>query len=162
MKRQTLIRSAAAVAVVLGIGGCAQMRGSGQPAASAPAGGPAPIYETYRATLSPNEEVPPAANSRGTGTAEVRLNIRDNTFTWKTTYSGTTGPVTMGHIHGPAAAGANAGVVVPLQGSEKPSAEGSGKLTAAQYGDLAAGLYYVNLHTAQYPGGELRGQLRRQ
>ena len=158
MKRQTVIRSALAAAVVLAVAGCAS-RQSSAPAASA---GPAPIYETYRATLSPNEEVPPAANSRGTGTAEVRVNIRDNSFTWKTTHSGTTGPVTMGHIHGPAAPGANAGVVVPFQGVEKPSAEGSGKLTAAQYGDLAAGLYYVNLHTAQYPGGELRGQLRRQ
>ena len=159
MKRQTLVRSALAALVALGIAGCAQQQRAGAPAAS---GAPAPIYETYRATLSPNQEVPPAANSRGTGTAEVRINIRDNTFTWTTSYSGTTGPVTMGHIHGPAAAGANAGVVVPLQGSEKPSAQGSGKLTAAQYGDLAAGLYYVNLHTAQYPGGEIRGQLRRQ
>ena len=149
MKRQTLVRSALAATVVLALAGCASQRTSA-PAASA---APAPIYETYRATLSPNEEVPPAANSRGTGTAEVRVNIRDNSFTWKTTHSGTTGPVTMGHIHGPAAPGANAGVVVPLQGSEKPSGEGSGKLTAAQYGDLAAGLYYVNLHTAQYPGG---------
>ena len=34
-------------------------------------------------------------------------------------------------------------------------------ITPAQYGDLAAGLYYVNIHTARFPGGEIRGQLRR-
>ena len=53
---------------------------------------------------------------------------------------------------------------VALVGHEaagKTSTEGRGKLTQAQYGDLAAGLYYVNIHTAQYPGGEVRGQLQR-
>ena len=73
-----------------------------------------------------------------------------------------TGPATMAHIHGPAAKGANAGVVVPFPGAPGQAAvEGKAKLTPTQYGDLAAGLYYVNVHTAQYPGGEVRGQLMR-
>ncbi len=34
-------------------------------------------------------------------------------------------------------------------------------MTAAQVADLTAGRYYVNLHTAKNPGGEIRGQLTR-
>ena len=32
---------------------------------------------------------------------------------------------------------------------------------AAQFeiADLMAGLWYINLHTAEYPGGEIRGQV---
>ncbi len=33
-------------------------------------------------------------------------------------------------------------------------------LTEAQVADLKAGLYYVNIHTAKYPTGEIRGQLK--
>ena len=148
MKRQTLIRSALA-AVVLAATGCSHMAGG----SSAPA---ASLTETYTATLTPGEEVPPAANSKGSGSFEMKLDIRTNEFTWKLSHSGMTGPATAAHIHGPGAKGANAGVVVPLTGME-----GKGKLTQAQYGDLAAGLYYVNVHSAQYPGGEIRGQLAR-
>ena len=38
---------------------------------------------------------------------------------------------------------------------------GETTITPAQYADLAAGLYYVNIHTARFPGGEIRGQLRK-
>jgi hypothetical protein len=151
MKRATLIRSALAAAVVLAAAGCShmEMHGSSAPAAAS-------MTETYTATLSPGEEVPPAANSKGSGSFEMHLDIKTNEFTWKLSHTGMTGPATAAHIHGPAAAGANAGVLVPLQGME-----GKAKLTQAQYGDLAAGLYYVNVHSAQYPGGEIRGQLKR-
>jgi hypothetical protein len=149
MKRQTLIRTALAAAIVLAAAGCSHMGGDH----SAPA---ASLTETYTATLTPAEEVPPAANSKGSGSFEMKLDIRTNEYTWKMSHGGMTGPATMAHFHGPAAKGANAGVVIPLVGME-----GKGKMTQAQYGDLAAGLYYINVHSAQYPGGEIRGQLTR-
>ena len=71
-----------------------------------------------------------------------------------------TGPVTAGHFHGPAAAGANAGVVVPFAGSLASPITGSATLTDPQIADLKAGKWYVNLHTAANPGGEIRGQVQ--
>jgi hypothetical protein len=155
MNRQTLIRSSLAAVAVLAFAGCSHMHGSSG-GSSDYGSASAALTETYAATLSSGEEVPPAADSKGSGSFEMKVDIKTNEFTWKMSHGGLTGPATMAHIHGPAAKGANAGVVVPLVGME-----GKAKLTQAQYGDLAAGLYYVNVHSAKYPGGEIRGQLMR-
>lgn len=158
LTRHTLISAAAAALLAAGLAGCASS-GSGSMASPAPAAMP---VQVYTATLTPAEEVPPAAESKGTGMAEVRYDPNTNEITWKVSYSGMTGPATMGHIHGPAAKGANAGVKVNFPGvANAMSAEGKAPMSRADYGDLAAGLYYVNIHSAKYPGGEVRGQLMR-
>jgi hypothetical protein len=165
MKRITFVHSALAFAVATGIAGCAQMgmgQGGGAKASttSSSSSPSSARMQVFTATLSSAEEVPPATDSQGKGTAEVRVDPGTNELTWKVSYSGLTGPATMGHIHGPASKGQNAGVVVPFTNvAGQTSAEGKAKLTQAQYGDLAAGLYYVNIHTAAHPGGEIRGQL---
>ena len=110
------------------------------------------------ATLSAASEVPPNS-STATGTLEASVNPASNLLTWTVTYSGLTGAATGGHFHGPAMAGANAGVVVPLNGSLASPIKGSATLTATQMAELMAGRWYVNLHTAAHPGGEIRGQL---
>jgi len=63
-----------------------------------------------------------------------------------------------GH-NGPAETGKNAGVKVPIANATSSPAEGSAILTDAQAADLMAGKYYVNVHTAANPGGEIRGQV---
>jgi hypothetical protein len=108
--------------------------------------------------MSASQEVPPNA-SGATGSAVVTLNKDTRLLTWNVTYSGTTGPVGAGHFHGPAAPGANAGVVVPFPGPISSPVSGSATITEAQMADLLAGKWYVNLHTAANPGGELRGQV---
>ena len=113
--------------------------------------------QTFRATLSAAAEVPSNA-SPGTGTLEATYDKASSVLMWRVTYSGLTGPATMAHFHGPAMPGANAGVVVPFPSAASP-AEGSATLTPAQVTDLMAGKWYVNIHTAQNPGGEIRGQV---
>ena len=114
----------------------------------------------FKADLSGASEVPPIA-SAGKGTATASLDTATKTLIWTVNYSGLNGPPTAGHIHGPAAPGANAGVLVPFSGDLASPIKGSATLTDAQVSDLEAGKWYVNLHTAANKPGEIRGQLLR-
>ncbi len=113
---------------------------------------------TFNATLNAATEVPPKTSS-GTGDATVTLNTATRQIDYTVNFSGLTGPATMAHIHGPAPAGKNAGVVVPLGNNPTSPITGSAKLTAKQVTELERGMMYVNVHTAANPGGEIRGQL---
>ena len=119
--------------------------------------GPA-FADKMKVTLSGAAEVP-AVTSAATGTAEVDYDPASKKLSWKVTYSGLSGPATAAHFHGPAAAGANAGVKVPIPNAATSPAEGSATLTDEQAADLVAGKYYINVHTAAHPGGEIRGQV---
>jgi CHRD domain len=119
--------------------------------------GPA-FAEKMKATLDGASEVPPTT-SAGKGTADINYDAATKKLTWKLTYSGLSGPPTAAHFHGPAEAGKNAAVAVAIPGATASPAEGSATLTDAQAADLMAGKYYVNIHTAANPGGEIRGQV---
>ena len=119
--------------------------------------GPA-CAEKYKVTLDGKSEVP-ANTSAGTGTADVDYDAATKKLTWTLTYSGLSGPATAAHFHGPAEAGKNAGVKVPIANATSSPAEGSATLTDEQAADLLAGKYYINVHTAANPGGEIRGQV---
>ncbi len=112
----------------------------------------------YKATLNGAAETP-SNSASGSGSASVDLDSATDTLSWTVTYKGLTGPATMAHFHGPAEAGKAAGVAVPITGDLASPVKGSAKLTAAQIKDLKAGLWYVNVHTAAHPGGEIRGQV---
>lgn len=112
----------------------------------------------FKTTMNGANEVPPKTTS-GSGDALVTLDTTTKKLSYTVTYFGLTGPATMGHIHGPAAAGANAGVVVPFASVATSPITGTATLTDAQIADLKAGKYYANVHTAANPGGEIRGQL---
>lgn len=151
MTRQLLLRATAACGLAM-LAGCHSVSLTDSSRARG---------NVFEASLSGAQEVPANA-SAGTGMAEVQHDPATNKIRWKVTYSGLSGPVTGGHIHGPAAAGANAGILVPFTGDlNKSPITGEATITPTQFGDLAAGLWYVNLHTAQSPGGEIRGQLKK-
>ena len=119
--------------------------------------GPA-FAEKMKATLDGKSEVPPNA-SAGAGTADIDYDAATKKLSWKLTYSGLSGPASAAHFHGPAEPGKNAGVALAIPGATSSPAEGSAVLTDAQAADLVAGKYYINVHTAANPGGEIRGQV---
>lgn len=108
--------------------------------------------------LSGASEVPPN-DSAGTGAVEATFDTESKEFTWTVTYEGLTGDATAAHFHGPAPEGENADPVVPIEGDLASPIEGSATLDDQQAADLQAGLWYFNVHTAEYPDGELRGQV---
>src|SRR4030088_2856676 len=119
--------------------------------------GPA-FADKMKATLDGASEVPPTTTA-GKGPADIDYDPASKKLSWKVTYSGLSGPATAAHFHGPAEAGKNAGVAVAIPNAASSPAEGSATLTDAQAADLVPGKYYVNIHTAANPGGEIRGQV---
>ena len=134
--------SIAAFALLFTLGACSSMAGS---------------RVGVSATLSSAAEVPPN-QSTATGTLQGSYDKQSKLLSWKLVYAGLSGPATMAHFHGPAMAGENAGVVVPLA-NPASAVENTATLTDAQEADLLAGKWYINVHTAANPGGEIRGQL---
>src|SRR3954470_11158722 len=85
-----------------------------------------------KATLNSASEVP-ANTSAGKGTADVTVNDTTKEVSWTVTFEGLTGDAVAAHIHGPAAPGANAGVMVNFgAGPLKSPITGKATVTDAQ------------------------------
>jgi hypothetical protein len=110
-----------------------------------------------KATLNAAAEVPPN-DSGGPGQGSFTYETDTKQLTYTITYDELTGPATAGHIHGPAAPGANADVVVPFAVPESPIS-GTATLTDDQAAALLTERLYVNIHTAANKAGEIRGQI---
>lgn len=138
---------------------------------------------TYSAQMTAAKEVPavtvPAPNATGTFTATLEGNV----LTYSFTFTGLTSNTNNAHIHGPASAtvaanplvdfnsptnnrtftlGATAGV-----GNGTVNIAPTAVITVTVSGDslrklLDSGNTYINVHTVNNPGGEIRGQITRQ
>ncbi len=109
----------------------------------------------FSATLSGVSEVPPNT-STATGTATATYNETSNRLSITVPYTGMT--ATAAHIH-KGAPGATGPAVFPFSTLTSPLTLSNIELTEAQEDDLLSGMYYVNIHSADFPDGEIRGQL---
>jgi len=112
--------------------------------------------------LTGAQEVP-ANNSTAKGVCTLILNSTETQITVNCTYSGLTSPASAGHIHDAGPVGVNGPVRFPFTGVSGTS----GTLgpftfnpTPAQIADLRAKRWYFNIHSANFPGGEIRGQVK--
>lgn len=115
------------------------------------------------ATLTGDGEVPPV-DVDGAGLIRVTIDRAKHLLCYELVTSNIT--IVAGHIH-EAAAGSNGSVVVDLT----PIGQALGETSSGCTLDVGKGIlrriktnpagFYVNLHTAAYPGGEIRGQLAR-
>ncbi|HVI49253.1 MAG TPA: CHRD domain-containing protein [Chitinophaga sp.] len=124
-------------------------------------GNPTPATMNVNASLSGAQETPPNTVG-GTGSLTGTYDPSTYKITYTLTWTGLTGDATGMHFHGPAAVGQSAAVQVGITGfpaGTYGSVSGNAILTVSQAADLTAGKWYVNIHTAAYPGGEIRGQV---
>ncbi len=112
----------------------------------------------FHTTMNGASEVP-AKTTDGKGTVDATLDTATKVLTYTVTFSGLSGPATIGHFHGPADAGANAGVMIPFPSPVTSPINAKVTMTDAQMAELMAGKVYANVHTAANPGGEIRGQM---
>ena len=115
--------------------------------------------------LGTNES--PAGDLDGTGVASITIDVVDSTaagaeICWDLSYSGITQP-TLAHIHS-GAAGTNGLIVIPftpftnLGPTSATGCTSASGVVAQQIVDDPAN-FYVNVHTADFPSGAIRGQL---
>ena len=133
-----------------------------------------PASTTYIATLNGANEKPVAVTTPATGTATYTLT--GNTLTYTITVTGLTSATTMSHIHVGSAAIAGP-IVVPYTvyaiqnglvstGSidlTNPVASGANTISGDSLKVLLNnGNAYTNVHTSNFPAGEIRGQIVKQ
>jgi hypothetical protein len=123
----------------------------------------------FTSTLLGVNENPPNG-SPATGTISALLDDVADTLFVTETFSGLTAPATAAHIHCCAGPGVNAPVVLPFVGFPNAtsgtyihfftlSTDLVGLTPAFFISQLEAGNTYANIHNANFPGGEIRGQL---
>ena len=115
--------------------------------------------QDFTATLGRSQAVPPIPEPGGTAT--MTLNDDGTELTYDIQVQGIP-EVSNSHFHN-AAAGSNGGVASPLEGSS----DGDTWISAGVWTEIPAemtdairnGEIYINIHTADYGGGEVRGQV---
>jgi len=140
MKQSLLNRTSLFVAALV-LSGCASM------------GGP----QAVQVRLTGDEQNPPVkAAGSGTGTVTVKDDRSVNATIRTQNVAGVAA-----HIH-EGAAGQNGPVIVPMKktSDNEWSTDPGAKFTESQYEAYKAGRTYLNVHTAQNKGGEVRGQIR--
>jgi hypothetical protein len=113
----------------------------------------------FSAALNVGQEVGVVKSTKLGASGHFTATLNGTTLTYTLTFKQLSGPASAAHIHGPAARGVNAGVLVGLCGPCTSPINGTVTLTQTQISHMTAGKTYVNVHTGKNPGGEIRGQI---
>ena len=117
---------------------------------------------TFDAALDNDQENPPIErNGRGLGIITIAPDL--GTFQYYILYDSLSGPANDAHFH-LAAPGVNGPVAIDISDDINDTdrlISGTQTLTLDIFNNLLSGAYYVNVHTDENPGGEIRGQVYR-
>jgi hypothetical protein len=108
------------------------------------------------AVIDALQEVPPNPPS-GLGVGVFDLDTTANTLDYDIRYGNLAGTEQAAHIHGPAPAGANAGVLHGLPAGNPKI--GTWAYSESDEATILGGLTYINIHTTADASGEIRGQI---
>lgn len=113
---------------------------------------------TYRyGCVLDGAQVTTPTGSPAIGGGQFIIDTDANTVDYRIAFTGLTAAETSAHIHGPADPGTNGGVLHALAvGNPKI---GTWSYVETEEGDILAGKTYVNVHSAVFPSGEIRGQI---
>lgn len=116
--------------------------------------------ETLYASLSGAQEVP-AVSTIGSGYARIVINESALTINYTVVFTGLSSTQTASHIHTPGALGTTGPVAINFGavGGTAGTISGTAAITATQIAQLRAHNGYVNVHSTNFGGGEIRGQL---
>ena len=106
----------------------------------------------------------PAVTTTAAGNISADYNKLTKLLNYRITFTGLSANASAAHIHGLGEAGTSAPVVQTF--SSFPAAK-AGTYTGSLFADgvkikeddILAGRYYVNIHNASFPAGEIRGQI---
>ncbi|MBL8879171.1 MAG: CHRD domain-containing protein [Phycisphaerales bacterium] len=118
---------------------------------------PAQAERRLSVRLSGQRVVPPN-NSPAVGQGTLTYDPDTNLLSWNISFQGLVGTFLGCHFHGAAGPGQNAPIRVTVGGTVSPLV-GSTTITEAHESELLAGLWYLDIHTISFPGGEIRGQI---
>jgi len=112
----------------------------------------------FRFNMSGYTEVP-VTTSLGTGSGI--MNIISNKLSYSVNFTNLLSSANAGHIHGPSGPTNSAGVLIPftVPAATSASFSGTATLSSLQLYYMISGLTYANIHTTNYPVGEIRGQV---
>lgn len=116
--------------------------------------------ETFTANITSAQEVP-SNGSTATAYGRVFVNESAGTLTYTVVFSGLTSNQVASHIHAPGVVGVNGPVIINLGavGGTSGTITGTANITPAQINLMRSHQTYINIHTTNFPGGEIRGQL---
>jgi hypothetical protein len=113
---------------------------------------------TFTAVLNGTSQVAPT-DSKAKGKGNFLYDDKSKKLTWTITYSGLSDKAKAAHLHGPAKEGENADTMITVSPLQSPI-KGAAILTEDQVKALTGGDMYIDVHSAKYPDGEIRGQLK--
>ncbi|MBA3512583.1 MAG: CHRD domain-containing protein [Sphingomonas sp.] len=116
------------------------------------------VGNNFAANLRGANEVP-RGDPDGVGTARISINDATNQICTRLEVRNI-GPVTAAHIH-PGRAGVNGPPVVNLDAPDDNDSDDCDMVADALVDQIRRfpANFYVNVHTAQYPNGAIRGQI---